>query len=64
MTDHKHRAIAAKSRIVSYTAPVVSDPTRQNPKAYGGVCHIDTCTCGAVRRTNSTGRHSERGPWQ
>lgn len=25
------------------------------------VCHVDTCACGATRRTNSTG--GGRGPW-
>lgn len=32
--------------------------------AHGGVTHVDTCSCGAERRTESNGRHTARGPWE
>ena len=36
----------------------------ENPAAHGGVCHTETCVqCGARRRVNSNGRHTEEGPW-
>jgi hypothetical protein len=31
--------------------------------AHGNICVIDTCSCGAVRKTNINGNHIERGPW-
>lgn len=59
MTGHRHRV--KSTRTVGYTGPVAQP---ENREAHGGVCHVDTCSCGAVRRTNSTGMgHDERGPW-
>lgn len=37
--------------------------TPQNEAAHGGVCIVDTCSCGAERRTNVNGRHVEPGEW-
>ena len=58
---HQHRE--KSYRIVGYTAPIPG--VEQNPAAHGGVCIISTCSCGAERRTNSTGgaKRSEVGPW-
>lgn len=59
MTAHRHRV--RTTRTVGYTGPVAQP---ENHAAHGGVCHIDTCACGAVRKTNSTGMgRDERGPW-
>jgi hypothetical protein len=35
----------------------------QNPAAHGNICVVDTCRCGAQRRTNVNQIHVERGPW-
>lgn len=55
---HKHRIKTHQTFGFSY--PVRQPP---NPAAHGGVMHVDTCSCGAVRRTNTNGMHIERGPW-
>lgn len=59
MTGHRHRV--KSTRTVGFSGPVANP---ENRDAHGGVCHVDTCACGATRRTNSTGRgRDERGPW-
>lgn len=55
---HKHRAKTTTTR--AYTGSVSRD---ENRAAHGGVCHHETCACGAERRINSNGRHEERGAW-
>jgi hypothetical protein len=32
-------------------------------EAHGCVTHVDTCRCGAQRKTESNGRRSYRGQW-
>ena len=62
MRTHTHRALPNRTRTVGFEH-CVSD--RCNPRAHGGVCHWDYCTCGARRPTNSTGfGREERGEWQ
>lgn len=56
---HRHRAHTSRDRC--YSGPV-KEPA--NPAAHGNICVIDTCRCGAERRTNINGRHVERGPWE
>lgn len=34
-----------------------------NPSAHGGICLVDTCSCGATRRSNVNGKHAEIGVW-
>lgn len=52
--------LAVSERTVCYTGSVSRN---ENRAAHGGVCHIETCECGATRRTNSNGRHEEVGEW-
>ncbi len=62
MKTHKHRAIPQASVTRGFTGPA-RGVEHENRAAHGGVCHVDTCACGHVRETNSTGWHTERGPW-
>ena len=57
---HKHRAVTKKRETVAYSGPVA---TPSNPAAHGGECVIEHCSCGATKRTNRHGKHSERGDW-
>ena len=34
-----------------------------NRAAHGGICTVDECACGAIRRTNQNGRHHESTGW-
>lgn len=49
-----------QSVIVAYTGPVGRD---QNPAAHGGCCVLEGCRCGAERRVNVNGLHTETGEW-
>lgn len=57
---HKHRMSTTK------TGPYfcAAEGAKQNPAAHGGTQTVEHCECGAWRRTNSNGRHEERGSWQ
>lgn len=64
MRPHRHKMKTRKIQV--YTGSVTSEVTgyyKQNRAAHGGICYVDTCSCGAVRKTNSNGRHEERGRW-
>lgn len=59
---------AARTATYGFTGTVrFASPSRQmeseNRAAHGAVRHDETCTCGAVRQTNSNGRHQEVGDW-
>lgn len=56
---HRHKVKTTDT--YGYSAPIQG--ARYEPRAHGGVCHVDRCACGAVRRTNATGRYTERGKW-
>ena len=58
--SHIHRAVPELSRTVGFAGPVSRE---QNPVAHGGVCTIDTCRCGAQRKTNHNAGQIERGSW-
>lgn len=60
MTRHKHRAVRERAADRPYLGPVSAD---ENRAAHGGICRVDVCACGAQRRTNINGRHTERGQW-
>jgi len=60
MKKHTHRAVKNLSRDYCFSGPV-SD--RENRAAHGNICTVDTCKCGATRRTNVNGRHIEKGQW-
>ena len=57
---HQHRAAKRTER--PYSGPVAA--RKQNPAAHGNVTRVETCTCGAERKVNINGHHTERGPWQ
>lgn len=56
--NHRHRPIETRDQC--FTGPV---SPQENPAAHGGVCRVDTCRCGAERRTNRNQGHIERGVW-
>ena len=58
MSNHRHRPATSVDRC--YTGPVKQP---QNQAAHGNICVIDTCRCGAERRTNVNQNHVERGAW-
>ena len=58
---HKHKTQSKTT--IGYRYPV-GPASRQDERAHGGVCHVETCACGAQRETNANGRHVERGFWQ
>jgi len=59
---HRHKAIEGERKTYGFDGCVAG--SRCNPASHGGVRHVDKCTCGAVRYTNSTGfGRDERGPW-
>lgn len=53
-----HRA--ARTETLPFDGPVSRD---ENRAAHGNVCLVETCKCGARRRTNINQRHEERGAW-
>lgn len=55
-TDHAARTTVTRG----YTGPVSRDEDR---RAHGNVVHIETCRCGAERRTNSNAGYTEVGEW-
>lgn len=58
MAKHTHRTI--KSEDFAFSGPVAQPA---NQAAHGNICRVDTCRCGATRRTNINQRHIERGQW-
>ncbi len=58
--NHKHRAATTTERC--FSGPVASG-TRENPAAHGNIRVAELCRCGAQRRTNVNGRHSETSGW-
>ena len=55
-TAHRHRA--NHSRDVPWMFPAGDDR-----RAHGNITTIDTCSCGAERRTDINQQHVSRGPW-
>ena len=35
----------------------------ENRGAHGDITEVHTCECGAIRRVNRNGRHTETGSW-
>ena len=61
---HQHKAKTSKD--YGFNGPVTSEVSgyyAQNPAAHGNICRVDTCRCGAIRRTNINQGHVERGRW-
>lgn len=55
-----HANHTTSTRCYTGTSPGTDDDRR----AHGGVTHVDSCVrCGAVRYTDSNGRHSDVGRW-
>jgi hypothetical protein len=40
------------------------NPLHCKPEAHGNRCRVDTCSCGAVRKTNFNAGNNEIGSWQ
>lgn len=58
-----HRHHAASERTVGWSHCIAPPSACCSGAAHGGVVDIETCECGATRRTESNGRHSVRGKW-
>jgi len=57
---HRHKPI--KSETYGFTRCVSRNC---NSDSHGGITIVETCECGAKRRTNSTGRgREERSRWE
>ena len=56
---HEHLA-----HFVSERAFFEAVSRNENRAAHGGVCIVETCSCGATRMTNRNGRHQEVGAWK
>jgi hypothetical protein len=63
MTTTKHRHTTKTSRIQGYTGGVATPGRRQDPRAAGAICEVETCSCGAERRTNKNQGHRETSGW-
>ena len=62
--NHIHRMLAKLSITEPFTESVAHMDVSANPAAHGGICKIDRCLCGAVRKTNINGVHSETSGWE
>lgn len=61
---HQHKANRDEQQIRAYTGGVATGGRYpQEPRAAGGICIVDYCACGAMRRTNTNAGYVERGPW-
>ena len=60
MIRHRHKAV--RDEVRGYSEPV-GPPSLQDRRAHGGICIVEWCACGAKRRTNSTGGHTETTGW-
>jgi len=58
MKNHRHQI--AKSEDFGFSGAVAQP---ENQAAHGNICRVDTCRCGATRRTNINQSHVERGQW-
>lgn len=56
---HRHKAKTSKDR--AFQGPVNNE--RPNPAAHGNIVRIETCACGAERRTNINRQHTETSGW-
>lgn len=60
----RHRARPSLRQHRPFFGCVVDDERGLcNPAAHGDRVCIETCSCGAVRETNTNGLHVERGRW-
>jgi hypothetical protein len=57
-----HWHTASKVSRVPFVGAVATLLSR-NGRAHGGITRVDTCSCGAVRRTNYNGAEYEFGVW-
>lgn len=62
MATHKHRADPKQHRTVGWTHCVA--PYSCDGAPHGAVTHRDVCRCGAVRLTESNGRHQASSGWR
>lgn len=61
MENHKHKMVRSKQKEKGFSGCVA--PYACNPSSHGNITIIDTCSCGATRRTNINQNHQERGAW-
>lgn len=55
----RHKPV--RTRVMPFSGPVAR---RENPRAHGGSCEVETClACGAERATNLNAGAVERGAW-
>lgn len=64
MSNHCHRPELSLTHTVGWTACVAKPSRYCSGASHGGVTFVETCSCGATRRTESNGRHVERGAWE
>lgn len=60
MATHKHRAVRTVTR--GWTLCVAKGGAC-NGAPHGNVVHVDTCACGAEKRTEANGRHVATSGW-
>ena len=68
MANHQHRAIEKLSKTHGFTRCLCASEgghitVHCEPRAHGGVMHVDVCRCGAERRVNTNGQFRESGGW-
>lgn len=56
---HRHKAV--KTEDFGFTGPVSPN---ENRAAHGNICRVETCACGANRKTNINQQHEECGEWK
>jgi hypothetical protein len=61
MTTHVHRAKTSKTVGFNHCVALGTEDDGKgcNPYSHGGVMMVATCSCGAIRKVNSTGRGRE-----
>jgi hypothetical protein len=63
---HKHKA--EQSKDVGWTACVTPDECATHPyprqDAHGNITRVDTCSCGAIRKSEINGGRTNYGPWE
>jgi hypothetical protein len=62
-----HRHKVKSTQIVGWTQCITPDECAAHPEkqdAHGGVLKIDTCSCGAIRRSEVNGTASNRTSWE
>ena len=59
---HSHKV--ERTAVAPYFGCEATTAHRCDVVAHGNIAIVETCACGAVRRTNNNQRRFERGPWR